>query len=274
MKRVLFLCIIAIFGLSAFVWNSKKTTKINYNFVSNKNLQVGEELTYEVSYSFIKLGQIKIVVQNKKVENGETLYSTIGYIDSYSGLPFVDLHQVYESTLNSNYFSVFFRGLVKKKEYTTYTDYSFDYKKSIIHIKKGKIEPPQLWTDSTAPAPFEYQDGLSLLYYARIHSGENMSISLPCFVKEESTTTVINFYSPISGVDIDAVKYPIACTHLDGEMKFISIFGLTGYFEGWFSNDDASVPIVAKLKLIIGSVRVELKTWKRDGWIPPKYTKI
>lgn len=273
MKRVLFLFVISIFGLSAFVRVSKKTSIVNYNFISNKNLQVGEELTYEVSYSFIKLGQIKIVVENKKEENGQTLYSTIGYIDSYSGLPFVDLHQIYESTLNSNYYSVFFRGLVKKKEYTTYTDYSFDYKKSIIHIKKGKIEPPQLWTDSTAPAPFEYQDGLSLLYYARIHSGESMSVNLPCFVKEESTDTKINFYSPISGVEIDAVKYPIACTHLDGEMKFISIFGLTGYFEGWFSNDDASVPIVAKLKLIIGSVRVELKTWKRAEWIPPEYTK-
>ncbi len=273
MKRVLFLCLISIFILSAFVLVSKKTIKVNYYFNSSKNLQVGEELTYEVSYSFIKLGQIKIVVENKKEENGQTFYSTIGYIDSYSGLPFVNLHQIYESTLNSNYFSVFFRGLVKTKEYTTYTDYLFDYKKSIIHIKKGKIEPPQLWTDSTAPANFEYQDGLSLLYYARIHSGENISIKLPCFVKEESTNTLINFYSPISGVEIDAVKYPIACTHLDGEMKFISIFGLTGYFEGWFSNDDASVPILAKLKVIIGSVRVELKSWKKTGWIPPKYIK-
>ncbi len=72
MKRVHFLSLIAIFGLSAFVLTSTKITKVKYNFISSKNLQVGEELTYEVSYSFIKLGQIKIVVENKKEENGQT----------------------------------------------------------------------------------------------------------------------------------------------------------------------------------------------------------
>ena len=54
-------------------------------------------------------------------------------------------------------------------------------------------------------------------------------------------------------------------------MDFISIFGLTGYFEGWFSNDEASIPIVAKMKVLIGNITLELKSWKREGWIPPKY---
>ena len=72
-------------------------------------------------------------------------------------------------------------------------------------------------------------------------------------------------------MDIDAVDYDIACVRLDGETEFRGIFGLTGYFEGWFSDDESAVPIVAKMQVIIGSIKLELKQWKKKGWMPPKY---
>lgn len=273
MKKTLVLLILPFLFLHPFRHLYENEKPYSYSFFSDKRLQVGEELTYVVSYSFIKLGEIKIVVKSKKNEDGEVYYNAIGYIDSYSGIPFVSLHQVYITTMNSDFYSIFFRGLVQSKDYTTYTDYTFDYNNSLIHIMKGKIYPSQLWTDSTTTAKKEYQDGLSLLYYARMNSGQNSTETLPCFIKEKKENTLINFNSHVSGVTIDAVNYPIACTHIDGTMKFISIFGLTGYFEGWFSNDEAAVPILAKMKVIVGDVKIELKSWKRPGWIPPKYVK-
>jgi hypothetical protein len=45
---------------------------------------------------------------------------------------------------------------------------------------------------------------------------------------------------------------------------------LTGDFEGWFSNDEARVPILAKMKVILGSITIELMRWKRAGWTPPR----
>ena len=269
--KVLFLVpFIAYFSLFK---NTPEKKLYEVNFASNKHLEVGEELTYVVSYTFIKLGEIKIIVKNKKVIDGKNYYSTIAYMDSYSGIPFVDLHMIYESTLNTEYYSEFFRGIVKKEEYTTFTDYTFNYSKSIIKIKKGKIKPYQLWTDSTTSAKHEYQDGLSILYFARMFSGSDKSINVPCFVNEKKEYTLINSYPKVEGVSIDAVDYDVSCVKIDGKMKFISVFGLTGYFEGWFSDDDAAVPIVAKLHVIIGSVKVELKSWKREGWTPPKFRK-
>ncbi|MHB1687516.1 MAG: DUF3108 domain-containing protein [Ignavibacteriaceae bacterium] len=273
MKRAFILLVVPFLIFAPLKKSNENIKSYSYNFYSDKKLQVGEELTYVVSYSFLKLGEIKIIVRNQKIENGKNYYNAIAYIDSYSGIPFVNLHQVYETTMNSDYYSVFFRGLVKDKEYTTYTDYNFDYNHSIIHITKGKIYPPELWTDSTTSARKQYQDGLSILYYSRMNSGENKSENLPCFVKEKKENTLIHFYSPVTEISIDAVDYPIACTHLEGEMKFISIFGLTGYFEGWFSNDDAAIPLVANMKVIVGNIRVELKSWKRPGWTPPKFIK-
>ncbi len=274
MKHTLIALIFVPFIIYFSIPKSQSEEKLyEVNISTNKHLEVGEELTYVVSYTFIKLGEIKIIVKNKKIIDGKTFYSTIAYMNSYSGIPFVDLHMIYESTLNPQYYSAFFRGIVKKEEYTTFTDYTFNYPKSTIKIKKGKLQPYQLWTDSTTSAKKEYQDGLSILYFARMFSGSGKSISVPCFVNEKKENTLINSYTQVSGVSIDAVDYDIACVKIDGNMNFISVFGLTGYFEGWFSDDDAAIPIVAKLKVIIGNVKVELKSWKREGWTPPKFKK-
>ena len=66
------------------------------------------------------------------------------------------------------------------------------------------------------------------------------------------------------------MKYPVDVMKLDGRADFVGVFGLTGGFEGLFSNDVAGIPITARMKVILGSVKVELKSWKRDNWIPPK----
>jgi hypothetical protein len=244
-----------------------------FGFFSEKKMQVGEELTYVVSYSIIKLGEVRIIVKDKKEIKGKTYYNTIAYINSYNGIPFVSLHQIYESKVNQNYASDSFRGLVKHDEYSTFTEYYFDYNNSKTRIKKGKVTPYQLWTDSTTHLGQQMQDGLSIFYYARMNLGAKRSVNVPCFVNEKNEITKINFYTDIQKTEIDAVDYDISCLRLDGKMNFISIYGLTGYFEGWFSNDEASIPIVAKMQLFLGNVKLELKQWKRAEWIPPRYKK-
>jgi hypothetical protein len=73
-----------------------------------------------------------------------------------------------------------------------------------------------------------------------------------------------------TSTEIDAVKYPVETIEFDGRADFVGIFGLTGGFSGWFSNDEAAVPIIAKMKVILGSIRLELVKWNRPGWVPPR----
>jgi len=240
----------------------------------NRSMQVGEELIYEVSYSLLKLGRVTIKVKDKKIINGRTYFSTAAYIDSYSGIPFVDLHQIYESHVSTNYYSEYFRGLVRYEDHTSYTEYRFSQGKGVINIKKGKVYPPEVWIDSITSADKKYQDGLSIFFYARMNFGKDKTENVPCFVNEKKVYTKINFYTEPTEVSIDAVDYDISCLHLDGETDFVSVFGLTGYFEGWFSNDEASIPVIAKMKVIIGNITLELKQWKREGWNPPRYISM
>lgn len=244
-----------------------------FSFQPDSVLKPGEELTYLVSYSFIKLGEVKIKVKDKKTVNGKTYYSTIAYIDSYDGIPFVNVHQTYESNVSTEQHSLFFRGINREKEPFSYTEYYFNYDINSVRVKKGRFSPSKVWTDSIGLVDTFYQDGLSIFYYARMNSGKNFSVNVPCIVNEEKVKTRINFYNETESISIDAVDYDIACTRLDGEMDFISIFGLTGYFEGWFTNDEAKIPVVAKMKVILGNVRLELISWKRNGWQPPEFGK-
>ena len=63
----------------------------------------------------------------------------------------------------------------------------------------------------------------------------------------------------------------ISSLYLEGFAYFTAVFGLTGDFSGWFSNDTAKIPLRAKLQVKIGSVSLELKCWKRKNWKPPQY---
>jgi hypothetical protein len=253
---------------------SGKRNAYTFHFVSDRMMQVGEELTYEVSYSLLKLGKVILQIKDRKKSNGKYYYTTIAFIDSYPGIPFVDLHQIYESRIAPEMHSEYFKGLARYEDHTNLTEYRFDYDKSLIRVKRGKVYPPEIWADSVTSADQYYQDGLSIFYYARANFGENKTINIPCFVNEEKVYTKINYYTDVTDVSIDAVKYKISCRRLDGETDFISVFGLTGYFQGWFTNDEASIPVIAKMRVIIGNITLELKEWKREGWNPPRYLSM
>ncbi len=269
-KQIIFLIIPVLFFYTD-VSPKHKIEKYSFSFASNKNLQVGEELSYVVKYAFFVLGQVTLKVTDKKSVNDQTIYSTVAYIDSYDNIPFVDIHQIYKSDITDKFYSSFFEGIVKKDDYDTFTDYYFNYDSSKIHVKKGRISPRQIWTDSTTSIKRNYQDGLSIFYYARMNSGQNKSEEIPGFVDEKKVVTKINFYNEVEDISIDAIDYPVACVKVDGQLDFVSIYGLTGYYEGWFTNDDAAIPIIAKMKVMVGNITLELKEWKRKGWKPPEY---
>jgi hypothetical protein len=97
-----------------------------------------------------------------------------------------------------------------------------------------------------------------------------LQVKIPTFIDTSEVMTNINFGVEHSEEEIDAVDYPVDVVKLDGFADFVGVFGLTGSFNGLFSNDVAGIPITARLKVILGSIRVELTKWNRSDWIPPK----
>jgi len=255
--------------IASGISSSQVTSPVTQEKEPDNGLIVGEDFTYLVKYAFFNLGEVRIQIIGEESIDGKKLLNTTAYIDSYDGLPFVNLHQVYKSTIDQTYFPVHFLGLMLDED-TTYTEYIF-YDDLRTSIKKGNYTTKKLWADSTTTLTERHQDGLSILFYARMNFGEEKSEAIPCFVNEKQEIANINFYAEEEPVRIDSVDYEIACRKLDGETNFVSVYGLTGEFEGWFSSDNSSVPIIARMNVIIGSVTLELIDWNENIWNPPQY---
>ncbi|HXX63083.1 MAG TPA: DUF3108 domain-containing protein [Bacteroidota bacterium] len=229
----------------------------------------GEELIYNVRYGFIDLGQVRIRTVASKRTGSSVVYQGKALIDSYPKVPFVDLHTVYESMMDSTGFSHDFVGRTKMDGQWDVVRYLFQYDRKRVVIEMG-VRDSVMGSRDTLSIDTLYHDGLSLFFFARqaLYCGQQLNV--PTLIKEKRAKTLINFKAEHTSVDLDGVDYPIDAVHFDGNMNFIGIFGLTGDFEGWFSNDEARVPILAKMKVLIGNVTLELMKWTRPGWSPPR----
>ena len=87
---------------------------------------------------------------------------------------------------------------------------------------------------------------------------------------EDTVSTVINFGGRKEATSIDASSYPVKTVYFSGDANWTGVYGLSGRYEGWFADDESRIPIKAKMKVYVGSVTIELQSWRRGNWQPPK----
>jgi hypothetical protein len=234
----------------------------------------GEELVYEVSWWPFKLGQIRINTRVTHAADGSLRPTAVAHIDSYGNLPFVDVHTVSETEMDSSLYSLDAKSVEKKGNEWWSLRHHFNpaTKQLIIEDSWSKTpdsppyKPP---TFDTLVVHGELQDGLSILFYTRSRLHSKKSFRFPTIVYKKLGQTTLHFTDETSNVGIDAYPEPIATKGFTGLAEFEGLFGLSGEFEGWFSNDAAAVPIKAKLGVIVGKIDIELIEWKHSGWTPP-----
>ncbi len=252
------------------------TAQQNVRKLETPNLQIfqeGEELVYEVSYLGMGLGSITTRVSSAASADGTPRFAAECRVITYRGVPFVTLNTLFQSIMGASLQSTFFRN----KEFLSgegvfkYIEYAFPKNRNHVYISERVDEHPE-WakSDTLSLEGKQWQDGLSLFFYARAFSHSYRQRNIPVLMYFTKATTSIQFGVENEEEDIDAVDYDIRCRKLEGETGFTGIFGLTGGFEGWFSDDAAAVPIRAKMHVILGSVHIELIKWKRKGWKPPR----
>ena len=238
--------------------------------------QVGEELEYSVHYSFFNIGTIHFKVNDKEEQNGRVIYHVFVIIDSNPSLSWLtELHVRFYSDIDQDAYTHSWLSEDSTSKKVTYRKMQFNYETHKMYYEWGeklRTNEYKKIGESIINITNNCEDGLSLFYYARQHALDKGQTKIPTFIDTNEVTANINFGIEHLDEDIDAVTYPIDVLKLDGIANFVGIFGFSGGFEGVFSNDAARIPITARLKVILGSVKVELKSWKRDNWIPPKAT--
>jgi hypothetical protein len=240
-------------------------------------LEVGEELEYKVSYSFFNIGTIRTKVLGREERGGKTVYKTSALIDSNPSLNWlVTLHIRFYSEMDGSVYSYRWIEDDSTKKETNYKIFRFDYENKKAYLELGRVLPsgerkPE--STDTVAVDANCQDGLSLFFYAREHVHQKTAESVPTLIEKKQERTFINFMNKRTDADVDGVDYPVDVVQFEGKADYVGIFGLTGGFRGWFSNDEASVPILARMNVILGSIKIQLMHWNRPGWQPPKYVE-
>lgn len=240
-------------------------------FSQNKVLSEGEELNYIVYYGFIKLGEVKMKVIGKHSENEKTIYSTRATMKSYSGIPFVSLNSLFESDIvfdGKEMYSRKFRATEYNDEGEITIEYKFNYDSEYVYVhkvNKGKVERDE---NIHFNKNVKFQDGLSLFYNSRLNSFSLENFLIPVFMNEAETS--VNYYFSAKAEDVSLSNFDddIKSVKCSGMANFTGVFGLSGEFAGWYSNDEARVPLKSQMNVIIGNVTLELDSYKRTGWKP------
>ena len=237
------LSLILVLGLFAGSANAQPPSRV---------LQLGEELTYNVRYGPFDLGQIRIRTLNRIADGKYLVYYAKALIDSYPKVPFVELHATFESMIDTTIYSHKFIGKMKQDNVWDFSRYTFDYDKKSALIERGS-QDTVVAKRETMPLDRVFQDGLSLFFFARNQLFAGKTVDAPVLINEQKSNARINFTGGHETVEVDAIEYPVDVVRFDGTADFVGVYGVTGDFEGWFSNDDARVPIKAKMKVILGS---------------------
>ena len=236
---------------------------------ANTCFQPGEVLIYNVSFLGIKLGTIKLESIEVANLNGKTTYYAKSYINSNPGIPFVSLHSIFNSWMDPSLaFSNQFVGQ------TQLSDNLWDYNKITFDYQNNQILNKHWYGDSlVTDDKFDYKgkinDGCSLLFFARQYVDLKKTVYVPTFI-DGPYSTKLNFIGSRENIKIDAISYPVRTIYFDGKADWKGIYGLTGKFEGWFSDDEAHIPIKALMNVYVGKIVIELISYERKGWNPPK----
>jgi len=236
----------------------------------------GEELVYEVSWFYIRLGQIRVKTLEPVKTSRNRSHGAEAFIDSYSGLPFVDLHAIDRTEMDDKFYSLGYRSLEKKDEmwYSEVSHYNLAESTVVIeksYQKEKNSEPagPSAF-DTLKVNEYPIQDGFSILFFARANLKSRSDLTVPTIVYGKMGRTVFHFKGGTEYAEIDALEdQKVRVVPLEGRAEFKGLLGLSGEFKGWFSDDSAAVPIRAEMKVLIGSVKIELIKWNRPGWNPP-----
>ena len=219
---------------------------------SARSFQVGEQLTYEISWLNITAGTAVMAVSGAGTDGDRPLAKLITTAQSRPAITkFFPVDNRVESivdpaTLLPEHLT-FKRREGKKKEDIEYT----------FHQKEGRVTVVKGGTTETLEMPPGTQDVISCLYYARsglsLQPGSVLTMNVYHDKKNRKLDVRVEEIETVSGPwgEVETARVLVV-------MPFQGLFLNQGNIRVWFTNDDRRIPVRMKAKVIIGSIVADL----------------
>jgi hypothetical protein len=229
-------------------------------------------MTFEASYLFFKIGSVRFQVLGKTEYDSVPAYRLRAYIDSYSGVPFVNFHAVYDTYADAKTLFCFLNSRSQKDgdNWVSTTTY-FDFNRK--NIRWEQTREGKTVREVDLPMNSDYTNGVSFVYYVRriceYAQGKQMKLDVPIIDDTVQSSVNLTINEKREPCEVTAFEFPVDAYRLSGHVNFVGTFGISGDFDGWMAAGFPAVPLKADVKVLLGSVVVQLKEIKRENWTPP-----
>lgn len=261
MKRLITLLTVALLvSVSAKANGQEKDTanfnepaNFEYRKVEHKAFQIGEFLKYKLAYGFMNAGEATLELKKapNQIQNRDIIHvEGRGYsISAFDW--FFKVRDQYDTYLDAEgVFPWLFVRRIEEGGYSKKQDYKF-------YQNKGKVEDVRKKKEYSIP--HGVQDMVSSFYYARTidfsNAKKNDIFTFDAFVDGEITPIRIR-YAGTKTVKVDAGKFD--CMVFHPAVQEGRIFEDDDALTVYITNDENKIPVLAKAKILIGSVRMEL----------------
>tara|TARA_B100001109_G_scaffold255767_1_gene260676 strand:+ start:1109 stop:1978 length:870 start_codon:yes stop_codon:yes gene_type:complete len=259
MKKLLFaLSILSLVSINGFALAQNQESKDEFQFqkVEHHAFQAGEVLHFKLAYGFINAGTATIEIKpvERKIKDRELLH-IVGTGKSVSSFDwFFKVRDRYETYLDKEgVFPWLFVRRIHEGGYEKEQDYQFFQDQGYVKNED----------DETYEVPHGIQDMLSSFYYARTIDFSNAKkgdvFEFVSFVDEEIYPLRIR-YAGDETVKIKKGKFK--CMKFHPVVQEGRIFAEDDDLTVYITKDENKIPILAKAKVLVGSIRMELTDYE------------
>jgi hypothetical protein len=220
-----------------------------------------EVLTYEVRYSFFKLGEVKVEVIGDTLYGGRQGWHLRSVITSSPGVPFVGREEnhyntIFEQTNALPHTLVFWTDNVDEGKFDE-SRYVFDYRANKVY---GREEQETDTLDLEEPA----SSGQLIFVISRLFAGTNESYRIPIFLNLDKGYLEVVNTTNTEMREYKAFEEPVETYYSEGSTTIEGPFGFSGDFKAWFSTGGLRIPLEAHVKVWLGNVRVKLIDYQKQ----------
>ncbi len=229
--------------------------------------RTGEELTYKVKWAFVRLGTVRLCIEDSLMFDSTMVHKITFHIDSNPMLFFVNMHSVFTCYLDDQFRPIHYIASEKIYNKRQKAIYRFYYPDSFFTIDFMDQEDTTRYRQVKLPLKEPVYDGISLIFHARRRLSTIGKDTVTSFLNDQLGKVYLNYLGPDSSIHLKSIPHPVPSYFITGVINMKGIAGVTGPFKGWFARDSQRPPLKAYLKVFIGNVVAELESWK--NWRPP-----
>ncbi|MBZ0265502.1 tetratricopeptide repeat protein [bacterium] len=225
------------------------------NFEEPVSLPLNKRLKYKVKYGPLTLGYLDVEVMRGESDSNRA-WRMQYIIRTANGVPFFTIQDTFEVYMRQD-MGGSSRILMKyyENEYRNFSVYETDWDKGVMVNREVNVDGS--WYVLKQISPDNTFDPSSAMWITQQLVRERRSAELAIQVSGGYEKAVINVIGPDKTLDLAGQQWTDSI-YLDGILRYSGISGLTGGYEGWYSNDDMTIPLISKFKILLGSVRTEL----------------